>query len=61
MIEKENNSPPLSENTHYGSITTVQRTCFICLDSAASLMLNLQLIYLFGQTLTSQTGGQRHS
>ena len=37
------------------------RSCLFCLDSAASLKLNQQELYMFGQIQTSQTGGQLSS
>ena len=45
------------ENTHFvrESITVQLTSSFICLDSAALLMLNEQHIYLFGWIQTSQT------
>ena len=36
-------------------------SCLFCLYSAALLLLNEQQLYLFGQILTSQTGGQLYS
>ena len=44
-----------------GSITVRLTSCLFRLDSAALLMLNKQQFYLFGQTQTSQTGGQLYS
>ena len=45
----------------WGSITVGLTSCFICLDSAAFIMLNWQQLYLCGQIQTSQTGGQSYS
>ena len=36
-------------------------SCLLCLDSATFVKLNEQQFYLFGQTQTSQTGGQPYS
>ena len=44
-----------------GSITVLLTSCFICLVSAALLMLNEQQIYLFSQIQANQTGVQSYS
>ena len=36
-------------------------SCLFCLNLEALLLLNGQLLYLFGQIQTSQTGGQPYS
>ena len=49
------------KNNSRGSITVQMTSCLFCLNLEALLLLNGQLLYLFGQIQTSQTGGQPYS
>ena len=48
----------LEESSNFRGRITLQLTSFFCLDSAALLFWNQHQIYLFGQILSGQIGGQ---